>query len=44
MESQELLKVLIEAMPGLHLDPMRDPVFSPNPGFRGIDHLWLRRG
>lgn len=44
MEAQELLKALAETMPALHVDPARAPVFSPSPGFRGLDHLWVKRG
>ncbi|MBX3593408.1 cytochrome P450 [Sphingomonas sp.] len=43
MEAQELLKVMSEVMPGLHLDAVRPAIFSPSPGFRGIDQLWLKR-
>ena len=43
MEVQELLKALVETMPGLHADPDRADVFSSSPGFRGLDHFWVRR-
>lgn len=42
MEAQELLAAFVETMPGLRLDADRPPVVSPSPGFRGLDHLWVR--
>lgn len=44
MEAQELLTAMIELMPGLRAAPERAGVFSPSPGFRGLDHLWIQRG
>lgn len=43
MEAQELLIAMGEAIPSLRLDLDKPAIFSTSPGFRGIDHLWLKR-
>jgi len=44
METQELLNAMADLMPRLTLDQSRPCEFSPNPGFRGLDRLWVKRG
>ncbi|NML93956.1 cytochrome P450 [Novosphingobium olei] len=42
LEAQELLKAMIERLPGLVADAAHTPVFSSNPGFRGLDEFWVK--
>lgn len=44
LEAQELLKVLVERMPALTPDPAHVPVYTINPGFRGLDEFWVTQG
>jgi hypothetical protein len=42
MEAQELLKALVERIPTLASDPAHAPVYTSNPGFRGLEEYWVK--
>ena len=44
LEAQELLKALVERLPALAPDPDHLPIYTSNPGFRGLDEYWVKRG